>query len=303
MRKLIVLPLLAAFLLAAPTAFAATKTVSITSSGFVPATTAIETGDTITFQNMDTRNRQPVSQSVPFAAPALRPGEAWTTPEFTTAGTFPVTDALVRNQQLTVTVTKAAPPTVPTLNASKLQVVYGGAIVFRGKAPSERAGQKVTLRAETLTPGGTRQTTSVSETTTTGEGNFQFTHVPTALTTYTAVWQSAPATTANSAGVSVAVAPRVSVTVVRKLSGGRVVLLTNAASAISYVGKSVYVQLRNSSGKWISLTRVTVGSKTSATSVTVSLPKGLSRIRVLLPRTEAGTGYVAGISRTLQIIR
>ena len=48
---------------------------------------------------------------------------------------------------------------------------------------------------------------------------------------------------------------------------------------------------------------MTVRSKTSATSVTVSLPKGLSRIRVLLPRTEAGTGYVAGISRTLQIIR
>lgn len=303
MRKLILLPLLAVFLLAAPGALAATKTVTITNSDFVPNSVAVETGDTITFQNADNRNRQPVSQEVPFASPIIRPGDSWTTPAFTKEGKFTVTDALVRNQRLTVAVTKSAPPTSPTLSASRLQVIYGGAVVLKGKAPLPRAGQKLTLRAETLTPAGTRQANTVSETTTASDGSFQFTHLPTALTTYTALLQTTPATTTSSPGVTVAVAPRVAIGVVRKLSGRRVVLSVRATSAIPYAGKSAYVQRRDSAGRWISIKRVVLRGGAVSTQATVRLPAGLSRIRVLLPKSQAGTGYVAGISRTLQIIR
>ena len=302
MRKLFLLPLLALVLLQAPGALAATKTVAITASGYTPATISVEVGDVIAFQNNDTRNRQPISADAPFSAPILRPGETWTTPAFTREGRFTATDALVTNQRVTITVTKAAPATTPSLSASRLQVIFGGAVVLRGKVPSERAGQKVTLRAETLTSAGTRQVNSVAEATTTAGGSFQFTQVPSVFTTYTVIWQNTGAAPTTSAGVSIAVAPRVGLSVVRKLSGRRVVFSTKATSAVSYAGKSVYVQRRTTAGRWVSIKRVVLTSAAAGTRVTVRLPQGLSRIRVLLPKAQAGTGYVAGLSRTVSVV-
>lgn len=78
LRKLMLVPFLAALLLAAPSALAATKTVSITNSGFVPNAVTIEEGDSITWTNSDNRNRQPVSQEAGFASPILKPGETFT---------------------------------------------------------------------------------------------------------------------------------------------------------------------------------------------------------------------------------
>jgi len=300
MRKLILLPLLAAFLLVAPGALAATKTVSITNSGFVPNAVTIEQGDSITWTNSDTRNRQPISQDAAFASPILKPGETYTF-TFKGDGKFTITDALVRNQRGTVTVTKPAPLGSPSLAASKRQVIYGASLVLTGKVPIVKAGEKVSLRADVLTPAGTRQASAISETNTANDGSFTFTHTPTAQTTYTVVWQSAPAIGQTSEPVTVNVAPRVGLGVVRKLSGRRVVFSTKATSAISYAGKSVYIQRRNSFGQWISIKRVVLGA--AATQSTARLPKGLSRIRVLLPKAQAGTGYVAGVSRTLLIVR
>lgn len=302
MRKLILLPLLAAFLLVAPSAFAATKTVSITNSAFVPSSITIEEGDAITWTNSDSRNRQPISQDAPFASPILKPGETFTH-AFKKEGKFTVRDALVTNQRSTVTVTKAAPLGSPSLATSKRTVIYGGSLVLTGKVTTAKAGEKVTLRADVLMPAGTRQTSAVSEVNTSNDGTFSFTHTPTAQTTYTAVWQSTPATSQASPPVTVDVAPRVGLGVVRKLSGRRVVFSTKATSATSYAGRSVNIQRRNSFGQWISLKRVLLRSNTIATLATVRLPKGLSRIRVLMPGAQAGTGYVAGVSRTLLLVR
>lgn len=298
MRTLVLLPALAAALLGAQSALAATKTVAVTATGFQPATVSVEAGDVISFQNMDTRTRRPVSANVPFTAPILRPGESWSTPELVKEGRFSASDALVANQRLAITVTKPAPPTTPTLTASRLQVVFGGPVVLRGKVPSERAGQAVTLRAEVLTPAGTRQATSVTQATTTAGGVFRFPHAPSVFTTYTVVWQGA-----TSAGISVSVAPRVTLSVVRTFSSRRVVFSTSARSALSYAGKSVYLQRRTSAGRWVSIKRVVLGPSAAGTRVTVRLPRGLSRIRVLLPKSQVGTGYVAGVSRTLQVVR
>jgi hypothetical protein len=90
---------------------------------------------------------------------------------------------------------------------------------------------------------------------------------------------------------------------VRKLVGRRVVLSTKATSAISYRGHSVLVQRRTGFGEWVSVKRVVLRGGPFATRTTVRLPKGLSRIRVLMPKSQAGTGYVAGVSRTLLIVR
>jgi cupredoxin-like protein len=301
MRRLLLLPLFAALLLAAPSAFAATKTVSITKTGFVPSAVTIDQGDSVTWTNSDDRNRQPVSQSAGFASPILKPGETFTY-TFKDAGTFQVRDALVANQTSRVTVTKAAPLGSPSLSVSRTTLIYGGSVVLTGEVPNGQSGEKVTLRGEVVTPSGTRQASAISEMSTAAGGTFRFVEVPRAQTTYTVSWQATPATSMPSQSVTVAVAPRVGLGVVRKLPGRRVVLSTKATSAISYAGHTALVQRRTRFGEWVSIKRVVLRGGL-ATRTTVRLPKGLSRIRVLLPRSQAGTGYIAGVSRTLLIVR
>jgi plastocyanin len=75
-RTLLILVALVA-LGAAPAASAATVTVAINRTGFTPNPARIETGDTITWTNSDTRNRQVISRSAGFASPILQPGETF----------------------------------------------------------------------------------------------------------------------------------------------------------------------------------------------------------------------------------
>jgi len=300
MKRLLLLPVLAAFLLVSPTALAATKTVSITNAGFVPNAITIDAGDSITWTNSDSKNRQPISQDAPFASPILKPGETYTF-QFKNDGRFNVTDALVKNQKLTVTVKKAPVPVgSPSLSVNKTKVIYGGAVTLSGKVPVAKAGEKVTLRAEVLTRTGTKQTSTIAEVNTTNEGTFSFTTAPTAQTTYTVIWQSTPATTTTSNAVLVRVAPRVGLAVVSKV-GRTVTFSTKATSAIPYAGRSVYVQRRNALGQWVSLKRVVLKSSTLVTRTSVRLPKGLSRIRILMPQAQVGIGYVTGVSRVVLI--
>ena len=300
MKRFLLLPVLAAFLLASPNALAATKTVSITNAGFVPNAITIDAGDSITWTNSDTRNRQPTSKNAPFTAPILKPGEMYTF-QFKNDGRFNITDELVKNQRLTVTVKKASTPVgAPTLTVNKTKVIYGGSVILSGKVPVAKAGEKVTLRAEVLTRTGTKQTSSVAEGVSTSAGAFTFTTVPTAQTTYTVLWQSTPAAGTASNPVTVKVAPRIGVGIVKKV-GRYVTFSTKATSAIPYAGKSVYVQRRNSFGQWVSLKRVVLKSSTVATRTTVRLPKGSSSIRILMPQLQVGTGYVTGVSRVLLI--
>ncbi len=301
MRKLLLLPLLAAALIVSPAALSATKNVSITSSAFVPNAVTIDVGDSITWTNSDSRNRQPISQDAGFAAPILKPGETYTY-TFKADGKFVVTDALVKNQRLNVTVTKPTSVGAPTLASTKQKVIYGGSVVLSGKVPTAKAGDKIILRAEVVTPTGTKQTSVIAETTTTSGGEFTFTVVPSAQSTYTATWQMTVATTSTSPAVTVKVAPRIGVGIVRMV-GRYVTFSTKATSALPYAGRSVYIQRKNAFGQWISLKQVVLKSSTIATRSTVRLPKGLSRIRVLMPVGQVGPGYVAGISRTLLISR
>lgn len=300
LKRLLLLPMLAAFLLVSPTALAATKTVSITNAGFVPNAITIDEGDSIMWTNLDSKNRQPISQNAPFASPILKPGETYTF-QFKNDGRFNVTDALVKNQKLTVTVKKPpAPVGSPSLSVNKTKVIYGGAVILNGQLPVSKSGEKVTLRAEVLTRTGTKQTSSVAEVNSTQSGAFSFTTVPTAQTTYTVNWQATPATATTSNAVTVTVAPRIGVGIVKKV-GRSVTFSTKATSAIPYAGRSVFVQRRNSLGQWVSLKRVVLKSSTIATRTTVRIPKGLSSIRILMPQTQVGIGYVTGVSRVVLI--
>jgi plastocyanin len=300
MKKLLLLPI-AALLLGLPSAQAVTKTVAITNGGFVPSAITIDVGDSLTWTNSDSKNHQPISQNkeAPFASPILKPGESFTY-AFTKDGKFTITDALVNRVRMTVTVKKVAVTGLPTLTSSKKKVVYGGAVVLTGKIPIAKAGDKVTLRAEVLRPNGTKQTSNVADATTDGNGAYSFTNAPTAQTTYTVVWQGVPAASATSKPALVAVAPRIGFGLVRKV--GRVVTFSmKATSAIPYAGHSVLIQRRNSLGQWVSLKRIVLKSSTVATRAAVRLPGGLSRIRILMPQGQVGTGYVTGVSRVIAV--
>lgn len=162
-----------------------------------------------------------------------------------------------------------------------------------------KAGEKVTLRAEVLTPTGTRQTSSIAEVRTDTAGAFSFTTAPIAETIYTVTWQPNPASTTEASAV-VRVAPRVGLAAVGRV-GRSVTFSANATSAIPYAGRSVEVQRRNALGRWIFVKRVVLESSTLVTRLTARLPKGLSRVRIVMPRSQVGSGYVTGLSRVVMI--
>ena len=200
----------------------------------------------------------------------------------------------------TKAITGAAPGDSPSLTANKKKVVYGGAVAFSGEVPVTKAGEKITLRADVLQPNGRRQSSAIAETTTDGAGAFTFTNVPTAQTSYTAVWQPLLPPSTASPAVLVRVAPRIGLALVRKV-GQVVTFSTKATSAIPYLGRYVLVQRRDGLGEWVSIKRVVLESNAVATRTAVRLPQGLSRIRVLMPQSQVGTGYVAGVSRVILV--
>ena len=63
----------------------------------------------------------------------------------------------------------------------------------------------------------------------------------------------------------------------------------------------MFVQRRNALGRWVSLKSVVLKSSTIATRTTVRIPTGLSSIRILMPQTQVGIGYVTGVSRVVLI--
>jgi len=88
-----------------------------------------------------------------------------------------------------------------------------------------------------------------------------------------------------------------------KAASGRVVtFFARVSGARSFGGRFVYLQRRNAFGQWVSLKRVFLGVASSAT-FKARLPSGRSRVRLLMPARQAGPGYVAGISRTLSLMR
>jgi plastocyanin len=120
------LPLVAAVCLAAvaPAVVAASATVSITDTGFDPASTTILTGEAVTWQNKGTRQHDVVADDGVFSSGPLDPGNQFAN-VFEKAGTFTYHSSIDSTFHGTVVV-KAAPITptpatfVPTPPAGTL---------------------------------------------------------------------------------------------------------------------------------------------------------------------------------------
>jgi plastocyanin len=288
MRKTLLILIALVALAAAPSASAATITVAINRAGFTPNPARIETGDTITWTNSDTRNRQIISKAAGFASPILQPGETFSF-TFKQAGRFGYEETLVEpTRKGAVVVTTTAPPSVAgtiTLAASQTTVVYGGSVALTGELSTGTAGETVEVLA--LRFGVTTAAVAVSTTTTTPRGEFRIAVKPVIRTVYRVRWKDK-----TSGAVTINVRPRIGFGIV---SVPRGLFTAKATSERSYAGRIVFFQRRTRFGEWVTLKRVRLGALSTA-RFHARLPKGVSRVRVYMTPTQAGPGYLAGIS-------
>lgn len=286
MKRMLLLPLaLAATLVVAAASGAATQTVQIVKSGFTPASATITAGDTVTWKNADSVDHQVVANDGSFASPVLKPGDTFSE-TYSKAGTFKYHDALATTKKGTITV--KAPAASVTLSAAAPTVIYGNSTTLSGSVTNQLTNEPVTLSSQ---PYGRASVQSLAATTTQANGSFSFAVSPTIQTAYQAQWR-----TTSSPSVTVQVAPRVGLG-----RSGRL-YVAKVTSDLTYAGKYVLVQRRTSIGTWHTLKRVYLGTSSRAV-FRVGLPKGRSVLRLALPPSQAGVGYVQGLSRLLAITR
>lgn len=284
-RLLLLLPLAVAALALANATGAVTKTVQITKAGFVPSTTTITVGDTVTWRNADTVNRQIVANDGSFASPTLKPGESYSV-TFSKTGRVNYRDADRSNVRGVIVVT--GPAASVSLRAASQAVVFGGGTTLSGAVSSQEAGEPIVLTAQPL---GEKLINRADVATTSSGGNFQFSVAPTIQTMYSAQWK-----TATSPTVTLFVRPRLGFG-----RSGRIFTAT-ATSNISYQGHYVWVQRRKAFGSWRSVKKVFLGSSSRA-RFRVALPHGRWFLRLTMPASQAGNGYIAGFSRVIIVRR
>ena len=285
MKRWLTLSLVALAALAAAAAVgAATKTIQITKNGFTPSSVTVTAGDTVVWHNADTKTHQVVADNGAFASPALVAGASWS---YTAAksGTFKYRDAYATTHRGTLNV--SAPPATLTLAPSLPTVIYGSATQLNGVVSNQTSNEPVSLTSQAYG----KSVQSVASTTTQTGGTFLFGVTPTIQTTYTAHYRSS-----NSTPVTVNVAPRVGF----GQSGS--LFIAKVTSDLGYAGRFVIVQKRNAVGGWYSFKRVYLGDSSRA-AFRLKLAKGRYMLRLYLPPSQAGAGYVQGFSRLLPIVR
>jgi plastocyanin len=277
--------------LAAP-ASSATTTISIKRAGFAPASVTINQDDAVTWTNNDTIDHQIVANNGSFASPILKAGKSWTR-TFRSGGTFRYHDSLHPALKGTVVV-RGAPPQV-TLVASVPVVKFGGTVTLSGTVTNKRAGETVTLVQ--LPFGQTTKQVIATLQTTTG-GAFSFNVTPQVTTTYQAQWPNR-----SESSVTVQVQPLIKLPFVSK-SGFFHFYVT---AGTSFAGKTVFLQRFTLAHQWVNIRPLTLGTKSgrliSVRFVRSLVPRGRWSIRVFMPATEMGGGYLDSWSGTQPIVR
>jgi plastocyanin len=294
MRKLILLAGAALLLVVSPAA-AKTVTVAITKTGYVPKTTTVAVGDSVSFVNQDTASHQVVLKPTTGVTCTpnplvLAPGQTGTC-TFRTAGSYSFTDSTNKGAAFkgTVTVTAAAGGGGGvTIAASPSAVTYGGKTTLSGQLTSGQANQKVSILARACGENSFRQ---VATATTAANGAYSYVAQPTMNTTYMAKEKSAT----SSSAPSVVVRPQL---VLRRLAARRFSVRLTAAD--SFVGKLVVFQRYNATRRtWLRVRSVALARTVPAVAPTVvsvvsfkvRIRTGL-RVRLVLTAAQASPCYV-----------
>ena len=285
MRKLFFVIAILAIAGVAP-AFAQAANITITKTGFSPASVTIAPGESITWTNSDAVDHQVSSSKASLASPVLHAGQTFSF-KFVTAGNFSVTDLLVKKMKSgTVSVQTAGPAgQTVSLSTSSSRTTFRGAVTLSGVVSNSAVNQTVTISGQSY---GQNAFVKLAEVTTTAGGAWTYTVRPTIRTVYQSTWAKHVSTQ-----VTVGVRPLVSI---RALDGNR--FSTKVLAAHSFAGKFVQLQRRSATGRWLTLKRVRLNSM-SAVTVKASLPMGTSTLRFAFSVNQAGSGYLAGFSRTL----
>ena len=279
-----------ALVLVAPAA-SATATVQIKRSGFAPASVTINQNDSVTWTNTDTIDHQVVANGGSFASPILKAGKSWTH-TFTHGGTFHYHDSLHPSLKGTVVV-RGAPDQV-TLATSAPVVKFGGTVTLTGTVSNKKAGETVTI---VQLPYGQTNKQVVATLQTTNGGVFTYTVTPQLNTTYQAQWKTL------ESSVIVQVQPAIKLPFVSRT--GYFHFYVTAGT--SFAGKTVYLQRFTLARQWMNVRGLTLGSKSgrliSVRFVRSLIPRGRWSIRVFMPATEMGGGYLDGWSGTQPVVR
>jgi plastocyanin len=279
-----------ALVLAAP-ASSATTTIQIKRTGFVPASVTINHDDSVTWTNVDTIDHQVVANGGSFASPILRPGKSWTR-VFRNGGTFRYHDSLHPTLKGTLVV-RGAPDQV-TLATSVPVVKFGSTVTLTGAVSNKKAGETITLVQ--LPFGQTTKQVVATLQTTTG-GAFTFTVSPQVNTTYQAQWKSL------ESSVTVQVQPVIKLPFVSRT--GYFHFYVTAGT--SFAGKTVYLQRFTLARQWMNIRALKLGSKSgrliSVRFVRSLMPRGRWSIRIFMPATEMGGGYLDAWSGTQPVVR
>ncbi len=166
-------------------------------------------------------------------------------------------------------------------------VEFGETLLLSGVVPSGEAGARVTVLARAYGRSGFTRIASVQTTT---AGRWRYKARPRIHTTYRVEWQGIP-----SKVVVADVAPRLDLAV----TDG--VVLAKAAAARSFEGKYVVLQLRTPGAHWRAVRKLVLDSRSTART-RQALPRGRSDLRIVMPRNQAGPGYVGAVSSTFTFI-
>jgi plastocyanin len=292
MRRALILAVSALALVLAAPASSATVTVSIKRTGFVPQSITINQDDSVTWTNNDTINHQVVANGGQFASAVLAPGKSFTR-AFHSGGTFHYHDALHPGLKGTVVV-RGAPPQI-SLVASSAVVKYGTTVTLTGTVSNKKAGETVTL---VQLPFGQTTKQVVATLQTTSGGTFSFTVTPQLTTTYQAQWPGK-----SESSVTVQVQPMIKLPFVSKTGFFHFYV----TASTSFAGRTVFLQRYTLAKTWVNIRALTLGSKSgrliSVRFVRSLVPRGRWSIRVFMPATEMGGGYLDSWSGTQPIVR
>ena len=277
----------AALLLAAP-ASTATVNVTISKTGFSPASITVNVGDIVTWRNGDTANHQVVANTGAFASPILGAGKTYSF-TFKRSGTFRYHDGVHPTLRGTVTV-KGPPPSV-TLAASAPVVKFGSQVTLTGAVSSKKTGETVTL---TALPMGQTNKQVIATLQTAAGGTFSFAVTPQLYTTYQAQWKN------TESSVIVQVQP-----MLKLPPPVRGYFHATVTAASSFAGRTIFLQRwAPAQHVWLSFRRFELGAKSGRIfPVTVAPRHARTSLRVLLPQDQAGPGYLESWSASQPVKR
>src|SRR5438045_2841428 len=180
----------------------------------------------------------------------------------------------------------------PAATAPVLRV--GGTVTLPGTVSTKKPGETVTI---VQLPYGQTTKQVVATLQTTAGGAFSFTVTPQLNTTYQAQWK------ALESSVIVQVQPLIKLPFVSRTGFFHFYV----TAGTSFAGKTVYLQRFTLARQWTNVRALALGSQSgrliSVRFVRSLIPHGRWSIRVFMPATEMGGGYLDGWSGTQPVVR